>query len=394
MLKRRRSIAVILIFIIFTACKDKEPTEGRTFKVSGTLTNSRAKKVYLEQIGMLNMQPTVVDSSTITNDGKYRLSANSNKDMVYTIRLDQNQFPAITLINDTTPVIVNATFPAASNQYVEKYDITGSPASLQFREFITTLANTVIELYGQANKNDSSTAAKRKQSADHLKTFTVAAIKNATNPALGMYILSYYQTYCNQNQGLGLSSIDNDEVFSLIGEVASRFPANKDVVALKENFELQRRQQEQQAQAELARQTQWIGKPAPEIRMQDPIGKTIALSSFKGKYVLVDFWASWCRPCRAENPNVVSAFQKFRAKNFTILGVSLDKNKDAWTKAIMKDGLTWTHISDLQEWSSPVVPLYSIQGIPYNVLVDPQGTIVAQNLRGPQLHEKLSTVLQ
>jgi peroxiredoxin len=127
--------------------------------------------------------------------------------------------------------------------------------------------------------------------------------------------------------------------------------------------------------------------------MQDPSGKTIALSSFKGKYVLVDFWASWCRPCREENPNVVSAFQKFRNKNFTILGVSLDKNKEAWTKAIMKDGLTWAHISDLQEWYSPVVSIYGIQGIPFNVLVDPKGNIIAKNLRGSELHEKLAEVL-
>ena len=104
--------------------------------------------------------------------------------------------------------------------------------------------------------------------------------------------------------------------------------------------------------------------------------------------------ASWCRPCREENPNVVAAFQKFRNKNFTILGVSLDKNKDAWKKAIMKDGLTWQHISDLQEWYSPVVPLYGIQGIPFNVLVNPEGNIIAKNLRGSELHEKLTEVLQ
>lgn len=135
------------------------------------------------------------------------------------------------------------------------------------------------------------------------------------------------------------------------------------------------------------------GEAAPDFTLPDQNGNMISLSSFKGKYVLVDFWASWCGPCRMENPNVVAAYQKYKNKNFTILGVSLDKAKEPWLKAIQDDQLTWTHVSDLKFWESAVVPLYSIDGIPYNVLIDPTGKIVAQNLRGGALEAMLAEVL-
>lgn len=137
-----------------------------------------------------------------------------------------------------------------------------------------------------------------------------------------------------------------------------------------------------------------IGQPAPEISLPDPNGKIIALSSFKGKYVLVDFWAKWCGPCRAENPNVVRAYNKFKSRKFDILGVSLDRSKDDWLKAIKEDGLAWNHVSDLKYFQSQAAQDYNISGIPFSILVDPSGVIVAKNLRGAALDKKLEEVLR
>jgi peroxiredoxin len=138
-----------------------------------------------------------------------------------------------------------------------------------------------------------------------------------------------------------------------------------------------------------------IGSIAPDFTQNDVNGKPVRLSSFKGKYVLLDFWASWCGPCRQENPNVVRTFNKYKGKNFTVLGVSLDKEsgREAWLAAIKNDGLTWTQVSDLKFWNNMVAALYGVQSIPQNFLIDPQGKIVAKDLRGDDLDNKLEELL-
>jgi peroxiredoxin len=136
-----------------------------------------------------------------------------------------------------------------------------------------------------------------------------------------------------------------------------------------------------------------MGQLAPEFVQNDTDNKPVNLKDFRGQYVLLDFWASWCGPCRLENPNVVEAYNKYKDKNFTVLGISLDRERQKWLQAINDDRLTWTHVSDLKFWGNEVAKMYKVQSIPQNFLLDPQGKIVGKNLRGSELHSFLDRLL-
>jgi peroxiredoxin len=136
-----------------------------------------------------------------------------------------------------------------------------------------------------------------------------------------------------------------------------------------------------------------VGQLAPDFTQNDPSGRSVSLRDFRGQYVLLDFWASWCKPCRAENPALVAAYQQFKSRHFTVLSVSLDQDKDKWEKAIAADGLNWTHVSDLKLEQNEVARRYGIEGVPQNLLIGPDGRILALNLHGAALRQKLAAVL-
>lgn len=375
------------------ACKD-ETKNG--FTVSGKITNGNGKMVYLEEVPIGTMRPVIVDSVALNADGTFKIDTKTGESAIYNIRIDQGMFPVASVINDGPSVELDVVMNKDNSQFSEKYEVKGSPASEKMKTFMFAFNEKLQKVYAASAKIDSLNQAgqpdtlvapllkARAEANSYLRDLTLSEIKKSDNAALTVFMLGYYQQSAS-NPAVGLEPLSNDEVNATLADILKKNPGHTGVAALQKDLK---------AQTDNAGKGNWVGKPAPEFTLPDVNGRPVALSSFKGKYVLVDFWASWCRPCRMENPNVVAAFNRFKDKNFTVLGVSLDQDKEPWLKAIKDDKLGWPQLSDLKFWGSPVVALYGIEGIPFNVLLDPEGKIIAEGLRGADLEGKLTQLLK
>jgi peroxiredoxin len=376
-----------LIFITGALLSCKHETRNG-FEINGTIKNSNDKIVYLGETPLGSGERITADSSVIGSDGSFHLKAKSSEESLFNLFLKNETYPFAFVINDAAKITVYADAKKPNDYIVE-----GSPASKSLKEFSLNASDKWTKLYLLGHEMDSLKNSGATDSVllsindqgisrlNELQNYIRNFIKNSSDPITSVWALGTYSQ---------VFSLDDYQV--LLNGIVKKFPQHKGIAAIKEMNDRQLALAKQKSQQ--PQETQWIGKAAPELSLPDINGNEIKLSSFKGKYVLVDFWASWCLPCRRENPNVVQAYNKYKNKNFTILGVSLDKEKDDWVHAIQKDNLSWTQVSDLQEWKSVAVSTYNFGGIPFNVLIDPDGKIIAQSLRGDELDQKLSEILR
>lgn len=353
------------------------------FEISGTILDAPNTSLYLEAIsqqGVISVAETRIDAS-----GKFTMAGNIPGFGLYQLRLG-DQAPKIiplTLVpedkvqlNTTTdqfelqPNISGTAWSKTMNRYMKIYSRfhVGQAELLQLRDSLP--ADVLNERFLRL-KAPLDSFALIEMNRDPGNPFNIVLQGSAT-PAMG------FNSWDPKNL----------EVLKKVAEAYEKEFLNSPVATTMSN---------QVYQIEMAYNEHLANnsgtRPAPEISLNDPNGNELHLSDLRGKYVLIDFWASWCAPCRKENPNVVRLYKKFKAKGFTVFSVSLDNDKQAWVDAIQKDGLIWnTHVSDLLQWESPMPELYGFQGIPHTVLINPEGNIIGVGLRGAELEQKLEEI--
>ncbi len=358
----RNLLWIAMIAIFLGACS----TNDTQFTITGNSEELPDGQVKLSKI--VDGELSAVDS-TESLAGAFRFSGNIESPELYVLNF-ADQRESIKLFVEEGDITIDSllTDPvvegSASQALFDTYNAT--------REEYTNQRKEIYQEYKSAEEAGDEAAMetleeqydqREEAEKDYILDFTKTHNASVVSP----YIALRYSYY-----------FDLDELKDVASKLDASIQSSKYVVNLNKRIAKLNSVQE--------------GEVAPLFTQNDTLGNPVSLESFRGKYVLIDFWASWCGPCRAENPNVVEAYQKYHDKGLDILGVSLDRKKEKWIAAIADDNLTWTHVSDLKYWDNEASQMYAVSSIPANFLLDPDGVIIGQDLRGEDLQEKLAEV--
>lgn len=383
------TLASCLFFIIYSCGNNKGNDK---FQLKGKLINSSGE--YISLVDVNSAQPKTIDSVKINDKGEFVFTKKVPAKGFYNLQIIPSNYA--TIVADSTE---NISFEGDAKNIGAGYKISGSPDSEVFSKFNSYTKNKFKSMEVIRTQQDSIRRV-------------FEAYMNTTKDSIRLDSLSKilepkFNTYAEQYQKL----TDEATVFikKFIDENSSSFASLAAVQML--NIERDINYYSKVAEALVVKYPKMeaikafktyidgkkglaIGSPAPDITMNDVNGAPRSLSSLKGKIVIVDFWAAWCRPCRAENPFLVSLYQKYKDKGLDIFSVSLDQTKEAWLGAIQKDKLEWSnHVCDFKMWQSPVVAQYGFTGIPFACVIDKNGNIAGKNLRGPALEEKIKELI-
>jgi len=372
----KKYIIISAAFFLLLACSVVAQTQKKqsSFTLSGKIKGLKNEKIYL----FTNDADEAVTDSTYAKDGVFSFKGKIEEPMFFTLKIAGSRNQAGIFLQPGTISFY------ADKDSLGQATVKGSQSNAEWLEWSKTWRDIASQAGPMYKRLDSVTQrGKVKASAEDRKVFDdgIKYLNSLTADAVTAFIKKYPQ-----------SSVAPFIIYD-------RYIAYPDPEMAKSSFALLGKQAQNSLYGKKISEYQRIAAKTgigamPDFTVADTTGKLVKLSSFRGKYVMVDFWASWCVPCRKENPNVVKAYQKYHDKGFEIVGVSLDTKKDAWMKAIEKDSLTWSHVSDLQGWESGIVKEFGVKVVPTNFLLDRNGKVIANNLREEALHKKLEELLK